>query len=318
MSLTLRAKRIAKRALTPFLRRPAPPLQRYQHWSIGIAIADSPLDLAQAAMMGNPALTGADLQGVRARYVADPFLARDGEGWLIFFEMLNLDHGRGTIGLARSADGRRWEFVREVLREPFHLSYPLVIEWQGEHYMVPETNQAGAVRLYRAAHYPERWEYVQDLIQAPYAADATLFVHQGRWYMWVEMGSGHRFDTLRLFHADDLRGPWQEHPASPLITGDPLRARPGGRALTIDGRLIRLAQACQPVYGAALRAFEVAELSPERYAERELAQPLLAGSGFGWNALGMHHMDAQPLGNGRWIAAVDGCRWGLVPQGGSR
>jgi hypothetical protein len=315
MSLTLRAKRLVWRALAPLRGAPAPTLSRYQHWSIGIALSDSPLAIGAGALLGNPALTAADLHGVRARYVADPFLVRDRDGWLLFFEMLNLDHGRGTIGLARSDNGLRWQFVREVLREPFHLSYPCVIEWQGERFMIPETNQAGAVRLYRATHFPDEWVYERDLIQAPYAADATPIYHEGRWYLWVEMGSDFRFDTLRLFHADDLRGPWREHPASPLISGDPLRARPGGRPLIWEGRPVRFAQACEPVYGAALRAFTVTELTPERYAEVEIVPPILAGSGFGWNALGMHHMDAQPLGNGRWIAAVDGCHWGLVLRG---
>ena len=314
MSLTLRAKRLAWRALKPFRRqRPQPPT-RYQHWSIGIYTGPGPLELRPDPAAGGPVLTGPECRGTRTRYVADPFLMRQGDGWLLFFEMLNLDHGRGTIGLAHSHDGQTWQFVREILRERFHLSYPYVVEWDGERYMVPETNEAGAVRLYRATGFPEVWTYEQDLIKAPYAADATPVFYNGRWWMFVEMGQNYQFDTLRLFHADDLRGPWTEHPASPIITGDPLRARPGGRPFVHDGRLVRLAQAGRPVYGAALHAFAISELTAETYREEAIgAGPLFRGSGFGWNAIGMHHLDAHPLGDGRWIGAVDGCCWGMLP-----
>ncbi|GAB4184648.1 MAG: hypothetical protein Fur005_47190 [Roseiflexaceae bacterium] len=313
MSLVLQAKRLAYRALSPLL--PAKPHQpqRYQHWSIAIYRGSGPLDLRPDPQAGGPVLTAADIRRIRTRYIADPFLMREGNGWLLFFEMVNLDHGRGTLGLAHSDDSCTWRFVGEILREPFHLSYPFVFEWQGQHFMVPETSKAGAVRLYRAEHYPETWVHERNLIEAPYAADATPIFYQGRWWMFVEMGEQYRFDTLRLFHAEDLRGPWIEHPRSPIVVNDPLRARPGGRPVIWQGRLIRFAQAVQPVYGAALRAIEITTLNPEEYQEQELCGgPLYQGSGGGWNALGMHHLDPQPLADGTWIGAVDGCHWGLT------
>jgi hypothetical protein len=47
------------------------------------------------------------------------------------------------------------------------------------------------------------------------------------------------------------------------------------------------------------------------YAEHVLPiAPLLGPSGRGWNAGGMHHLDALPLGNGDWLAAVDGWHTG--------
>ena len=47
--------------------------------------------------------------------------------------------------------GRRTLSVSIVLAEPFHLSYPYVFEWQGSHYMIPESGAAKSVRLYRAS-----------------------------------------------------------------------------------------------------------------------------------------------------------------------
>lgn len=118
-----------------------------------------------------------------------------------------------------------------------------------------------------------------------------------------------RNDTLRLFFADDLMGLWQEHPKSPLIEGNGHIARPAGRVLAHDEMIIRYAQDCDPVYGNQVRAFEITELTTTSYREQEVKDnPVLTGSGSGWNESGMHHIDPH-LEEGRWIACVDGWCW---------
>jgi hypothetical protein len=172
--------------------------------------------------------------------------------------------------------------------------------------MIPETHQAGAVRLYQAREFPCRWEHVATLLEGPYLADASVFRHGGRWWMFADTSTDQRHDTLRLYHADDLRGPWREHPQSPLIQGDPCTARPAGRVVA-NGRPVRFTQTCEPYYGTAVRAFEVTELTATEYDEREAVPgPILKPSGAGWNACGMHHVDAHALGDGNWLACVDG------------
>ncbi len=103
--------------------------------------------------------------------------------------------------------------------------------------MVPETLDAGAVSLYRADPFPTRWVPVADLLPGR-LADPSCSGFEDRWWMFAcPAPSSH--DALALFHADTLQGPWYEHPASPLITGDRSRARPGGRVVAWDGRLYR-------------------------------------------------------------------------------
>jgi hypothetical protein len=56
-----------------------------------------------------------------------------------------------------------------------------------------------------------------------------------------------------------------------------------------------------------VRAFEILDLNPCEYREKEVPEsPLLTASGAGWNGTGMHHLDAHPDGEGGWLAAVDG------------
>ena len=283
-------------------------LVRQVRWSIGIYGGTSPESIAPLAGISNPVLTAHDITDGYAIFVADPFLVRVDRTWHMFFEVLRFKGQRevGEIGHATSRDGLKWEYNRTVLSEPFHLSYPYVFEWQSDFYMVPESSETGSVRLYRASCFPERWEYVTDLLRGNPLFDSSLFHRDGRWWMFVET-SQHKHDTLRLFHARELTGRWEEHERSPVIAGNPHAARPAGRVLSTPDRLIRFAQDCVPVYGSSVRAFECTRLTTRTYEERALGtEPLLAASRRGWNSRGMHHVDVQPLDDGRWIACVDG------------
>jgi hypothetical protein len=257
----------------------------------------------------DPVLRAEDVDDVEASYVADPFLVWEAgpeRGWM-YFEIKNRTTRRGEIGLARFEAGR-WSYQGSVLREPFHLSYPYVFEWDGAYFMTPEALQPGAVRLYRADEFPGRWVHETDLVAGQFA-DPSIVRFGGRWWLFV-CPEPFRHDVLRLFHADRLEGPWREHPRSPIVAGDPRRARPAGRIVTWDGRLIRFAQDCVPAYGTGVRAFEIAELSPCDYREVEgPSGPILAGSDAGWNRDGMHHIDPQRTSDGDWVASVDGWRY---------
>jgi hypothetical protein len=223
----------------------------------------------------------------------------------MFFEVMNVRSKKGEIGLATSADGYTWEYQRVVLDEPFHLSYPYVFEWRGDYYMVPETLATGAVRLYRADPFPTTWKFARKLIHRE-CADPSVFYFQGRWWLFA-CTTPHQHDTLRLYFADDLFGPWVEHPCSPIVENNERIARPGGRVLVLDGRAIRFAQDCFPVYGSRVRAFEISDLSPTGYIDREIkGSPILKGSGRGWNRAGMHNVDLHLVPGGHWIACVDG------------
>lgn len=276
-------------------------------WSIGVYTGASPVNLGPPPCVQNPVLTREDVSDVPAFFVADPFMVRAGACWHMFFEVLNWRSNKGEIGLATSKDGLHWTYRQIVLSEPFHLSYPYVFEWKNEYYMVPESHQAGAVRLYRATRFPVDWSYVGDMLTGPYLADASLLRYRGRWWLFAETGGSH--DTLRIYHAEDLLGPWLEHPMGPAVVGNPHVARPAGRLLETGGRIIRYAQDCHPCYGTAVWAFEITELTRRSYEERPAARdPVLAAGGAGWNARGMHHIDPHRLEQGSWIACVDGWR----------
>ena len=273
-------------------------------WSIAVYSGASPLSLTSPATVANPVIVREHITDVRAAFVADPFMVRINDQWLLFFEVLNAENRRGEIGLATSHDALAWQYQGIVLREPFHLSYPCIFNWEGGFYMIPETLDLKCIQLYRAVQFPTHWQRFASIVPGVYA-DPTIFRHDDRWWMFA-CSNPRKHDEVCLFHAADLRGPWLPHVMNPLIAGDPRRARPGGRVISWNNRLLRFAQDCVPEYGTQVRAFEIDELTRGAYRERELPESPVLSPGKTWNADGMHHMDAHCLAEGKWIACVDG------------
>lgn len=279
-------------------------VRQSESWAIGIYEGNSSLELKACSKIKNPVLTANDVTDVKASFIADPFILYEDGVWYMFFEVLNSKDDLGYIALATSSDGKKWVYQKIVLRESFHLSYPYVFKWENEYYMIPETYQAGEIRLYKATCFPHQWALEKVLLKGSDYVDASVIHVNEKWWIFSSVTS---HDTLRLHYADSLQGEWVEHPSSPLITNNPHVARPAGRIVNFNGRLIRFAQDDEPTYGRQVRAFEITELTSNSYQEREMfgGEPILEPSGSGWNATGMHHIDLHQMGSEQWIACVD-------------
>jgi hypothetical protein len=250
-------------------------------------------------------LTASDVTDVKAEFVADPFMIKVGKVWHMFFEVMNGETGNGEIGLATSLNGLDWGYQQIVLKEPFHLSYPYVFASRGVYFMIPETLTPNSIQLYKAEKFPTQWSLHSQLVAGAHS-DPSIVYFGRQWWIFA-CSTPYEHDTLRLYFSRKLEGPWQEHPASPIIERNRSIARPAGRVLSLGGRLTRFTQDCNPHYGRQVRAFEVSELTSKSYREVELGKsPILTPSGLGWNRSGMHHIDPHRLDDHHWIACVDG------------
>lgn len=271
-------------------------------WSIGIVEGSSLFSMSERSTHPNPRFTAANLNVPRSLFVADPFLIRENGTFYLFFELFNDVSHKGEIGVATSSDGYSWRYRGVVLKESFHLSYPYVFKHKETYYMIPESRAAGAVRLYRAKGFPFSWELDTTLFEGPYA-DSSIVHHDDRWWIFSERQAY----SLTIWHSPHLQGPWTQHPLSPLYPEDRSRTRPGGRIIDLDGKLIRFSQDNVGGYGKRVRAFEILELTTTTFRERAVEpDPLFAPTGNAWRFNGMHHVDPLRLGDGRWIAVVDG------------
>ena len=274
-------------------------------WSIGIFAGSSPFSLEDPDDIDNPVLTPQDITDVSAEFVADPFMIQRQNKWFMFFEVMNKDTNQGDIGLASSVDGVSWNYDQIVLDETFHLSFPYVFNWKGDYYMVPETSDAGAIRLYRADTFPTHWSFEGDLVEGRFV-DTTVFHHAGKWWLFTTKPHPNSY-AVYLYHANDLPGPWLEHPNNPVVEYRPQGARSAGRVLEFGGKIIRYIQDIYPVYGQNVRGYEVSLLSETDYQEAPVSEtPVIGASGQGWNGLGMHTLDPHQIGENEWIAVVDG------------
>lgn len=279
-----------------------------REWSIGMYQGPSPIELTPCAQCSAPVMSRHHVTDVPALFVADPFMINANGSWSMFFEVMNITSGKGEIGCAvcRDAVPSNWHYVGIVLSEPFHLSYPYVFECDGEHYMVPESCKASSLRLYVADEFPTKWRYVGNMLDG-YYVDSSLIRIANRWWLFADTSISRSSDTLRLFYADVLLGPWVEHSQSPIIRGDPHVARPAGRVITFNGHVIRFAQDCWPRYGLQVNAFEITSLTLTGYQETKLAAgPILRPTGQGWNSSGMHHVDPHLINDKKWLACTDG------------
>jgi hypothetical protein len=207
------------------------------------------------------------------RFYADPFLfEKDGKTYL-FLEDMRYSEGRALISCCElNPDGTHGPIV-EVLRRPYHLSYPFLFEEGGEIYMIPETKGNRTVELYRATNFPAEWALESVLLSDVYAVDATIHKQDGKYWMFVGISNGRysNCDELGIYFADALKGPWTPHPDNPVVS-DVRRARPAGAFFRDKGRLIRPSQDCAKAYGYAIVFSEIVTLSETEYKERPIAR----------------------------------------------
>ncbi|MES1203662.1 MAG: hypothetical protein ABUS57_19670, partial [Pseudomonadota bacterium] len=180
---------------------------------------------------------------------ADPFLLGYGGTTWLFVEKMKPD-GRGVLAYSPiDADGVAGSFS-EILDEGDHMSYPFVFEHDGAVWMLPETGVRKSLCLLRAVSFPDKWRVEATLLAGAVFADATLFRHGGLWWVFAAMAEGENstHDELYGFWSETLTGPWSAHVANPLKS-DARSARPAGKVIEANGRLLRPAQNCERHYG---------------------------------------------------------------------
>lgn len=222
---------------------------RQAHWRVGYRFQDGP-GVAQEGRLG----TGWQiLPDAGDRFYADPFPFHWQGRPYLFVEDYVHAVGKAVISVVLfDADGRA-QAPRVVLEEPHHLSYPQVFERDGAVWMLPEASASGRLTLYRAVDFPDRWSAEATLLEGE-ISDATLLEHGGRLWLFATSrdGFGSTSDTLAIFTASSLAGPWRPHGANPILI-DRRRARPGGAFIRdASGNLLLPVQDGTLGYGGGL------------------------------------------------------------------
>lgn len=211
--------------------------------------------------------------------VADPFLFAHNDALFLIYEQKKLRHN-GTIMMTRTDDLEHWSEPVEVLREPFHLSYPWVFEKDEHIYMMPETCGDKSVRLYEAAG-PDLTEFrlVKKLIGQDddnldfSFSDSSVVERDGMYYLFTTVRKG-GVNQLRLFCSNEFMGEYHEHPKSPICVSNKY-GRNAGHFTEYGGELYRFEQDCENGYGDNVHVSKVKTLSADDYQEDVVKENIL-------------------------------------------
>lgn len=210
------------------------------------------------------------LRPPKNKFWADPFVVFHEDQYHVFFEELPFETGIGHISHLVLGKSGVLSQPKKVLTTPYHLSYPFIFEFEGVFYMIPETAQNRTIELYRCTEFPEKWEFVGNLMEDVYAVDTTLVERDGKWWLFANMRENEgasSLDELFLFYADSpLSNRWEPHPMNPVVS-DMRSSRPAGKLFEYKGALYRPSQNSTHFYGYGLNINFVETLTTTEYME---------------------------------------------------
>lgn len=212
------------------------------------------------------------------RFYADPFPFEWQGRHFIFVEEFPNNASKALISVAEIAGDGTPSVPKPILEKPHHLSYPNVFSHNGQVWMLPEQGSCGNLVLYRAEAFPDRWVEHSVIIPDRELFDATLLEHGGRlWLFATERdGYGSSSDTLVVYHASSLEGPWTPHPGNPVRI-DRAAARPGGQFIRVGERVVLPLQDGTDGYGGGLGLADLVELD-ERTVHLTRPVPILSSA----------------------------------------
>lgn len=256
------------------------------YWQVAYRLVDGEGIAETGALDGPPFSVLAD-DG--KRFYADPFVFMHADQHYLFVEEFPYATAKGIVSVARlEADGR-FGVPQAVLEEPHHLSYPQVFAHRDEIYMIPESGGARELVLYRAEPFPDHWVRDTVLLQDVDFNDATLLEAGGRFWLFgtQRYGQGSASDTMAVYSAPALRGPWLPHALNPIRI-DHSASRPGGAFIHHGGKLVLPVQNGAQTYGGGLALMELLQLDngDVRFA---LPEPIVSGPA--WRRNGIHTLN---------------------------
>ncbi|WP_029913233.1 family 43 glycosylhydrolase [Caulobacter sp. UNC358MFTsu5.1] len=276
-------------------------------WRVGLVRAPMADLLKPGALAEHPVTWIPDPGPLR--FLADPMgVWRDGRLY-VFAEIYDYRDRIGAIEVL-TFDADLQLLSREpALKEPWHLSYPFIIEEGGETYMLPEAHKSGRLTLYRAEAFPTKWTPVGTIELDQVAIDATPVFHDGRWWLFYTPATtkAEKVSALHVAWADRITGPWTPHPGNP-VRFDPSSSRPGGTPIVVDGAIVLPMQDCRRTYGGAIRALRVTILTPDRF-EADADAPIAPPPAFGKLTDGLHTLSAAGP-----VTLIDAKRFEVSPR----
>jgi len=204
------------------------------------------------------------------RFWADPFCIEKNNKFYIFIEEFLYSTNKGHISVLEIDKHGNYSKPIKVIEKNYHLSYPFLIEYDNNLYMIPESAQNNTIELYKCIKFPYEWELKKIIMNNIKAVDTTVFFKDNKFWLFTNISrnkGASSQDELFLFYADDLLSDnWHPHPLNPIVS-DVKKARPAGNIFFYNGNLYRPSQNCSKIYGYGVVINKIIELNEFTYKE---------------------------------------------------
>lgn len=207
----------------------------------------------------------------RDRFWADPCVYHYQGKQVIFIEECEYSNNKGYLSVIEfDEDNKPLLPPLKIIEKPYHLSFPFVIEDNNELYMIPESQENRSIELYQCQHFPDKWEFVMNLMEDINAVDTVIWKHKGKYWLFsniTENSGASSCDELFLFYSDSLVSDnWTAHTQNPIVS-DVRCARSAGNIFMYNNQWYRPAQDCSDAYGKAIAIQRIVTIDENSYQE---------------------------------------------------
>lgn len=203
-------------------------------------------------------------------WVADPFFFEYENDIYIFGEMWLNQKGKGVIAFSKW-NGKGFSRWNPVIEENYHLSYPNIFMNNGNIYICPESNESNEIYLYKAIEFPYKWKKVHIMLSGDRYVDTTFFKYNNEVYGLTYRLEEKRNDIngqLYVFKIENQKVVFLDN--NPVSESDRI-ARPAGKCIERNKKIIRVSQNCENIYGKGLMFSEM-NFDGTEYSEHLLCE----------------------------------------------
>lgn len=228
----------------------------------------------------------------RKVFWADPFLVRRNGQLHVFFENYSYEAKLGKISTGRIVETQVGGYsivdVQDALDPGYHLSYPQIVEEDGELYLIPEAHMNRRLEIYRCVEFPGKWDLSATAFEGEGIADTTYFCDRNgdRW-LFLNKGKKHEAE-LYIYKIDSLGlSSIIAHKANPVFI-DCRKGRNGGTIFEYENEYYRPSQInTHGVYGRGLQISRIKKLTLEEFEDEAI---ISVEPNFRKGLIGIHHL----------------------------
>lgn len=196
-------------------------------------------------------------------WAADPFVFNYNGETYILAELYDYIRRRGVIGYTKFENGafKKWS---SIIVENYHLSFPFIFEYEGEVYIMPESNSNNSLYIYKAVDFPKKWQKQENLLSNIKIVDTVPFIYKGNYYAFTLKLNNDGDNTMHIIKFHEGVAKFNDR----VISKDNSISRMAGRVINNGNEMIRVTQNCELDYGTNINFCEFSFDKIENFKEK--------------------------------------------------